>query len=174
MSINFLQRDDRDKKRANAIRAIVLPITTAVMVVYMILVSALLGWWWWWSNKQERVSAEYVALKGQVDSKQQSEILVRRMTDRVKVVNTYLNSRKDIYAQTGFLVDQPYTVKRLGLDKSGYYFSEIAASESAMVTDVEDVLKREFEDVTLKRMGWDKNSNLWRAEYWFRGGKTNG
>lgn len=170
--INFLHKDEAEKKKAEAVRAMVLPITTAVMVIYLVTVSALLGWRWWWSSKQVRVSTEYATLKGQVDSKQQAEVLAKRMIDRVKIINTYLNSRKDIYGETEFLADQPYTVKQFGLAKEGYFFVEVTASESGIVTALEGDLKRLYSDVMVKSMGWNKKDNSWSVNYWYRNKKT--
>jgi len=170
-TINFLQRDERDQKRAESLRLIVLPITTAVMVTYLVLVSALLGWWWWWSSKQERISAEYTTLKGQVDGKQQAEVLAKRMIDRVKVVNKYMNSRKDIYSQTEFLVDQPFEVINFGLAKEDYFFVDISATESATVKALEGELKNRYENVTVKSMSWNVGSGKWETTYWYKGNK---
>lgn len=173
-TINFLQRDERDKKRADSIREIVVPITTALTVVYLIIFSGLLGWWWWWNSRQERVSAEYASLKGQVDSKQSAEVLARRMVDRITVVNEYINARVDIFEKSEFLNNRAFTVTEYGMAREGYFFVEVAASESATVADLGEELARDYEDVMVKKMTWDPVERSWTALYWYRGDKKNG
>jgi len=167
--INFLHKDEDEAKRAKKIKQTVMPITTAVLVVYFVLVSALGGWWWWWSSKQTKVSAEYANLLGQVNGQQEAEVLSRRLSDRIKVVNDYLNGRIDIFGQTDFLESDKFSVKEY--DLLGGYFTVLAqATDSAEIENLSILLKNRYRDVVTKNMNWMSvdGVGVWSGEFLFK------
>lgn len=167
--INFLQKDDRSRKQAEKLRQIVVPITTAVLVVYFLAISGLLAWWWWWSSKQTKSSAEYNLTASLVNAKKPEEVLYRRLEDRVLVINKYLNNREDLYEQTDFWANYPVAVVGYSVELEGNYSVTIESEDIKSVSEPETELKQRFENVSVKSLTWDGNKNLWTAVYFYGG-----
>lgn len=79
-------------------RRIVKIVTTVVLTGYVVTLAGVLGWWGVESARKERVSSEADRLQAWVAQLSETEATVRKMEDRARGVNGFLEGRVEMGA----------------------------------------------------------------------------
>lgn len=109
--INFVVENKTDTVRDDKIRRIGVAATTLVLVLYLVGAAGVIGWGVYWSTRQTKVSAEYADADNKLKGMAEQEVLVRKLSDRLTGIQTFLDGQGDLTSLTAATVGD--TVKVL-------------------------------------------------------------
>lgn len=152
--INFAVKAAPAETEEDKIRKLVVPISTAVLVIYLVVVAGLMGWKWYWSDKEEADQSSLQEIATQVEQKSKTEILMRKLAARSQSTADYINSRASVYEAAQNLVDDKIRVKSWNYTAMNTQVAELGAEDTSILKDFVDLLTKKYQNVQINQANW--------------------
>jgi hypothetical protein len=157
--INFVVEKDKSNGLLEKVRKVVVTTTTVALVLYLVFVSGLVGWGMYWSGREAKASATYDQVTAEVTGLAQQEIVVRKLFDRLKVVNMFLDSRPDLTTLLYFTGSDKIKVTEWKYNPNGIINLAVNGTNVDDIKTYSDTLALKFSGVRLDAVIWSPELN---------------
>ncbi len=157
--INFVGPAARENPKLAHIRRMGVAVTTGVLVAYIVGVAGFIGWGVYWSARQSRASSSLDQVTAQVNQLAASEVLARKLSDRLDGIATFLQSRSNLTADLNNMDASPAGIIGWAYDSSGRVTIQAQSQNLTDIKTFTDFLVGKFSNVQVDSMAWTPLDN---------------
>lgn len=151
--INFALKTEKGNENLDKIRRLVVTGTTIVLVLYLIGTAGFLGWGAYWSRREIRASAAFEQLSAEVGGFAEQEITVRKLADRLKEMQKFLDGRGDLIGLSQATTGE--NIRVIGwIYEGGKVKASVSSSDPQNVRTFTDSMMSKFSGVQLDSLVW--------------------
>lgn len=169
--VNLLSVQTRDTAKMAGFRRMITSLATVLLVTYVVIVSAVTGWWFFLADRQEKLSAQVIALTADIGQLAPVEVLLRQQEHRVDLIESTWQTRKSVAGVMTKLIDTASAVEPeatlaaqvVGLDyREGKQAVEVAVPDAKVAEKYVWGLRQHFGGLTMDTLN-RQSPDLWLA-----------
>lgn len=155
--INFAVKEVAQDTKLDGIRRLVMGITTAILAVYVVAVAGFFGWRYYWDERDKNKLEDLGGISEQVAAMANTEVLVRKLDNRVKITSEFMKSRPDVYKAAKNLDDPRVKVVSWTYAKETGQNAGLSGANVEILSEFSRELSGKYISAQINQSTWNKD-----------------